>query len=478
MGATYVAQTVVEHPAAAAVVAASVAVLAAVVVLAALRGITAARRAARRRRGEKRGAGAPAWTMIGAAIATAVAADGMWATFSDVGMPSWLRVVTFAFLEVLVIQSAVRARQSMRDNYRAGVDGAAMWVLTAVSALLSAAHAVADGPFAVVLVRAVAPFAAAYGWERSMALERRRRLGRSSINWTVTPERILTRLGLADPTDRTASDVAKQRRLLDVALAADDARTKRTERKQKRLKRAMRRAVEAGALIAPSSGDGIDLLLAEIDLLYATGDLLDRQAIAPWTQSSSSTPTAEEDCEEAGEEDAPLSGDPAVIEDVHRDLSTRLSSPLTFAEIRRSLPQMVERVPAQKAGGQGGDPEGAMVLSAPAGPPRLRSIATAQSPAESPQGSPSFVTFRERTGWDWLGDSEDPLEGDSQETEETADGEDGGKPTLADLFVQALADVGGDVSAARERLEQMGRPVGRSYAYRLRAAWAEQAAAS
>src|ERR1700746_2038033 len=108
----------------------------------------------------------------------------------------------------MVLTSALRARAAQHHGRGAGVDGIAMWVLTCLSAILAATDADNLG---TVLIRLSAPLVAAWGWERSMALERRRSGGLGGINWRITPERILIRLGIADPTDRTAGEAAMQR---------------------------------------------------------------------------------------------------------------------------------------------------------------------------------------------------------------------------------------------------------------------------
>jgi hypothetical protein len=173
--------------------------------------------------------------LIAAAIATAVAAEGMWETFEALDMPIWLRAVTFAFIEVNVLQCARRARRTMQhklaeiaanrtpwEKASSGIDGIAMWVLTCISAGLSVAHelTVDDPNAAVVLVRLVAPLIAAWGWERHMALERHAGGLRKAINWTVSLERVAVRLGIAEPAERSLTDVDVHRRLHRVAVAA------------------------------------------------------------------------------------------------------------------------------------------------------------------------------------------------------------------------------------------------------------------
>lgn len=157
-------------------------------------------------------------TVAVAAIATGVSAQGMWKFAGDVlGFDGPLRVLLFAFIELAVIASAVRARRSMRDNHSAGIDGVAVWVLTCLTAVLSAMDA---RSLAEAIFRLAAPLVAAWLWERGMAVERRRITGLAGINWRLTPERVLVRLGLAEARDRTASEVDAHRRLTRVALAA------------------------------------------------------------------------------------------------------------------------------------------------------------------------------------------------------------------------------------------------------------------
>src|SRR5688500_5813216 len=144
-------------------------------------------------------------TIVAASIATGVSAQGMWRFSGDVlGFDGPLRLLLFAFIEVAVITSAVRARRNMRENFSAGIDGVAVWALTCLTAVLSSmdARSVAEAVF-----RLAAPLVAAWLWERGMAIERHRISGRSRIHWRLTPERMLVRIGLAEVSDRTASEV-------------------------------------------------------------------------------------------------------------------------------------------------------------------------------------------------------------------------------------------------------------------------------
>ncbi|MEU7881859.1 hypothetical protein [Microbispora bryophytorum] len=225
-------------------------------------------------------------TIVAASIATGVSAQGMWRFSGDVlGFDGPLRLLLFAFIEVAVITSAVRARRNMRENYSAGIDGLAVWVLTSLSAVLSSmdARSVAEAVF-----RLAAPLVAAWLWERGMAIERVRITGRGRINWRLTPERVLVRIGLAEASDRTASEVDAHRRLTRVALAAKRVRALReagvSGRKLRaamaRLDKAMDQAVEYTGLAVDEKRQ--EALLSQIGALYNTAALIDLAPPVPW----------------------------------------------------------------------------------------------------------------------------------------------------------------------------------------------------
>jgi hypothetical protein len=281
--------TVETHPLVAVIAALGALTVAAV----AVGGVVQTVRVAHRRRvsGEQVG------TLVAAAIATGVSAQGMWVFFDkSLHLTLSLRIMFFAFLEIMVLTSALRARSAQQVSGSAGIDGAAMWVLTCLSAVLAATDADNLG---TVLIRLSAPLVAAWGWERSMALERQRTGRFGGINWRLTPERILIRLGLADPTERTAGEVAAQRRLIVVALAADHARTlrdtgagaRRVGRATRRLQKAMRRAVEDGGLV-DNGREPRAVLLDNIRILSNTTALLDLDLPHPWTLDEPAPPAA------------------------------------------------------------------------------------------------------------------------------------------------------------------------------------------
>ncbi|MGV9823374.1 hypothetical protein [Nocardia xishanensis] len=195
-------------------------------------------------------------TLFTAGIASVVAAQGMYVMFSEsLHMHPALQALCFAFIELMVVASAMRARRSQIDTGSAGVDGVAMWVLTILSGVLAASHATGD--VGLLVLRLAAPLVAAWGWERSMALERRQLTGRDGgMNWRWSPQRLLVKWGIADPTDRTVAEVAVERRLADLARAADAVRIARTTRSGRAERKAMQRLHRA---IDKAADDGVVL---------------------------------------------------------------------------------------------------------------------------------------------------------------------------------------------------------------------------
>jgi hypothetical protein len=160
-------------------------------------------------------------------------------------------------------------------------------VLTSLSAVLSTLDA---GSFAEGVFRLAAPMVAAWLWERGMAVERRRTTGRR-INWRITPERILVRLGVAEGTDRAASEVDVHRRLSRLARAAKRARALQAAGARgwrqgwahRRLDAAMDAAVEHAGLAADTGRQ--DALMGQIGALYNAAMLADLAPRAPWDRT-------------------------------------------------------------------------------------------------------------------------------------------------------------------------------------------------
>lgn len=227
-------------------------------------------------------------TFLVAVIIAAVCAQGMGKFFLDkLAFPLTLVVVVGGVLELTAFTCALRARRNILDPKvgKAGVDGIAVWVVTALSGMFSAMDA---GANEVGLFRLVMPLLAAWLWERGMSIERRRVRGGSTIHWRVTPERVLVWLRIAEPSGRTASEVDAHRRLTRVAKAAakvralrrDEAWDWRIEFAQRRLDRAMRSAVAHAGLAADPARQ--QTLIAQLGSMYNADALADLTPDAPW----------------------------------------------------------------------------------------------------------------------------------------------------------------------------------------------------
>lgn len=233
-------------------------------------------------------------TRLVAGIATGVSANGMWRFAGDkLALDGPVRVVLFAFIELAIIISAVRAHRNMREKYSAGLDGIAVWVLAALTAVLSALDAT-NG--AEVVFRLAAPLVAAWMWERGMRLERHRIRGTKGIHWRITPERVLVRLGLAETTDRTASEVDAQRRLTRVALAADkvaetEPGTRAHRRRVAALKRQGRHMVTHTAVATDKSQQRI--LMAQLGVARSIAQLADAAPAPFWADDAAPEGAAE-----------------------------------------------------------------------------------------------------------------------------------------------------------------------------------------
>lgn len=224
-------------------------------------------------------------TFVVAGVATAVAVTGMWRFFGVVlGIGGPERAGFAAVLELATFAEAVRAKRNMAGFGSAGQDGIAMWALAALSGVLAAWSA---GSLAAAAFRLTMPLVAAWLWHRGLALARRRATGRV-IHWRLTAERTLVRLGLADPTEREASEVAAVRRVTVLAqsakrlrlLRASGARGWRIRWAAKRLDAAMTRAVEFADLAVDPVRQSA--LLAQLGSLNGAEALAELDVPAPW----------------------------------------------------------------------------------------------------------------------------------------------------------------------------------------------------
>ncbi|MEU4593279.1 hypothetical protein [Micromonospora aurantiaca (nom. illeg.)] len=231
-------------------------------------------------------------TIVAAGLATAVSASGMWKFFTDILGDSPLRYAFFWFIEVALFASALLARaRLLRDpaNASTGVDGIAVWVFAALTASLSATDA---DSFREVCLRLAAPLVAAWMWERALAAERNARAGTSTrrIHLTLTLERVLVWLHLAEAQGRDVTEVDRVRRRARLGRARLHLYLLQNKKKTSawRLRRAhtnvIRRAMQAAEHIgladipeATSEREAIQMYMATI---YGIIDATTPEAVA------------------------------------------------------------------------------------------------------------------------------------------------------------------------------------------------------
>jgi len=226
-----------------------------------------------------------ALTVLAAVVAAAFGAQGMWGFFrATLHLPVVLTGLGFTLFELVQLVCALRARRNMLadpEHGKAGPEGAMMWLFAGLAGFFSATHATtwAEGAF-----RLMVPSIAAWLWHRLMKLEHRQVAGRlAGINWRLTPERVLIKLGLADPTDRTAAEVSAERILMTLAIATRKARTPGRGRAWlagRRLDAALQRATEYARLSTDATAQ--QLLVTTLGVLNGADSLKELQPPAPW----------------------------------------------------------------------------------------------------------------------------------------------------------------------------------------------------
>lgn len=242
-------------------------------------------------------------TILAATVAMTVSATGMWAFFAMYvpSIPVLIRIPIFAFLEISALSEALRARDNMRERAaRAAegqhvpggldIDAVAMWAFVGISAFLAAlaSTTIAEGIF-----RLAPPLVAAWLWERALVGEKRRidrRKKRSGIAWRISPERILVKLGLADPSGKSLDELAAAQRITAVALAVEQLGnaeaaglgpdTRQWKRANEKLRTALRKATEQTDLA--SSPDRQAALQSQIAILTNPHQLLALSFESPW----------------------------------------------------------------------------------------------------------------------------------------------------------------------------------------------------
>lgn len=231
-------------------------------------------------------------TIVAAGLATAVSASGMWKFFTDILGDSPLRYAFFWFIEVALFASALLARaRLLRDpaNASTGVDGIAVWVFAALTASLSATDA---DSFREVCLRLAAPLVAAWMWERALDAERNARTGTATrrIHLTLTLERVLVWLHLAEAQGRDVTEVDRVRRRarlgrarLHLYLLQNRKKTSAWRLRRARTKvirRAMQAAEHIGLADIPEAASEREAVQMYMATIYGIIDATTPEAVA------------------------------------------------------------------------------------------------------------------------------------------------------------------------------------------------------
>lgn len=144
-------------------------------------------------------------TAVAAGAASILAGEGMWRVSRDIlHLPLVVLLLTFAFLEIAVGASALRARRNIVQHGKAGADGLAVWIFTAISALLSA---IDSRSASEIIARGAIPFVAAWLWERGLAEARRSH--RQPLAWCLTLEHLLAALRITDTNPESTPQLTR-----------------------------------------------------------------------------------------------------------------------------------------------------------------------------------------------------------------------------------------------------------------------------
>jgi len=252
-------------------------------------------RATRSLRGKK---AADTLTVVAAAMASSVAATGMWHFFTrTMHLPVWIQAVLFAFMEIAVLASALRARAAVAREGHAGADGLAVWVLTCASGFMSATEATSPQE---ALVRLGAPLVAAWLWERSMVPERRARRAAEGKDADgvfakikqSAQQRFLAALGVT-AADQTALEIQQNNAFDDAVELADRLASINGWLLAGKRRRRVNRKLRAAVRVSGAAHDRVrtDRLIQEIAAVRHASDLATLDTPSPWMARVADTAT-------------------------------------------------------------------------------------------------------------------------------------------------------------------------------------------
>lgn len=236
-------------------------------------------------------------TRLTGIMATAVLAVGMWGFFEDVlHLHPLVRISLFAFGEAQIISAWRRGLRTLHRHGHLGTAVRTIYLIAFGSATIAAWHAstLQEAGF-----RLYVAFVAAYMVAEELAEERdiflkanphmitaKVRKAARRINWSLTPERVLVWLRLAEPSEREVEDVERQRRIARFARTAHRLHTlTETDGAKWRIRlatRSLRHQAEAANehLSLASDWQSMNEVRHQLAFLYQVVDGTSRSAVA------------------------------------------------------------------------------------------------------------------------------------------------------------------------------------------------------
>lgn len=162
------------------------------------------------------------FTFLAIGLGTGMDADGMWTAFRDeLHMTFGACVILFAFLPVVLINLAMKARRNLidspDDHLSTGREGKAMWVIAATSAMIASSTAENLTSF---LTRLGAPLVVAWLWHQEIVSERAIQRGSTGQQVAGMLKQWMVRIGLSAPPAGSLTEIDAARRIAKLATWA------------------------------------------------------------------------------------------------------------------------------------------------------------------------------------------------------------------------------------------------------------------
>lgn len=142
-------------------------------------------------------------------LATAFSAEGMYEVAREqLGLPWYLAAGLFVVAEAAMLASAVRAGELHKATGSLGMHGRFVWIIAGAAGVIVSLN---GRNLVEVLLRLLLPLLVAGLWWMGYQTSATRERAADAITWTLSPRRILVRLGLAEAGERDVIAVSRDR---------------------------------------------------------------------------------------------------------------------------------------------------------------------------------------------------------------------------------------------------------------------------